>query len=100
MSVLSVYSYSIILYMKLLLLCQLQMHMRMNKKQSISENWNYNIVFEFMMFAAGPLVCYPKWGSGDQSSRGKDGDSVHGQQFWHLTITGQAVHEWRSSHQG
>lgn len=53
-----------------------------------------------LMSAAGPLVCYPEWGSGDQPSRWKGGDSLHGQQLWHLTLTGQAVHEWRSSHQG
>ncbi len=60
--------------------------------------------FEYVIFgppsAAGPLVCYPERGSGDQPSRGKSGDSLYGQQFWHLALVGQTVHERRSSHQG
>ncbi|KAM7374649.1 hypothetical protein PAMP_007295 [Pampus punctatissimus] len=38
--------------------------------------------------------------SGDQPPRGKSGDSLYGQQFWHLTLTGQTIHERRSSYQG
>lgn len=50
--------------------------------------------------AARPLVCYPERSSGDQPPGGESGESLHGQQFWHLAIAGQAVHERRSSHQG
>ena len=53
-----------------------------------------------ILSAAGPLVCYPERGSGDQPSRGESGDSLHGQQLRHLTLTGQTVHERRSSYQG
>lgn len=53
-----------------------------------------------LLSAAGPLVCYPERGGGDQPSGWEGGDSLHGQQLWHLTLTGQAVHERRSSHQG
>lgn len=53
-----------------------------------------------LMSAAGHLVCYPERGGGDQPSGWEGGDSLHGQQLWHLTLTGQAVHERRSSHQG
>lgn len=52
------------------------------------------------MSAAGPLVCYPQRSRGDQPSGGKSGDSLHGQQFWHLTLIGQTVYERRSPHQG
>lgn len=53
-----------------------------------------------MVFAAGSVVCHPERGSRNQLPRQQDGDSVHGQQLWHLTLPGQAVYEWRGPHQG
>lgn len=53
-----------------------------------------------LVFAAGSVVCHSEWGSRNQLPRQQDGDSVHGQQLWHLSLLGQAVYARGSPHQG
>lgn len=53
-----------------------------------------------LVFAAGSVVCHSEWGSRNQLPRQQDGDSVHGQQLWHLSLLGQAIYARRGPHQG
>lgn len=53
-----------------------------------------------LVFAAGSVVCHSEWGSRNQLPREQDGDSVYGQQLWHLSLLGKAVYARGSPHQG
>lgn len=53
-----------------------------------------------LVSAAGSVVCHPKRVRRIQLPRREDGDSVHGQQLWNLSLAGQAVYERGSPHQG
>lgn len=64
------------------------------------DNKGSTLIVCVLVFAAGSVVCHSKWGSRNQLPRQQDGDSVHGQQLWHLSLLGQAVYARRSPHQG
>lgn len=50
------------------------------------------LIVGVLVFAAGSVVCHSEWGSRNQLPRQQDGDSVHGQQLWYLSLFGQAIY--------